>query len=207
MTQYTRTTLAVAVLLAAAAAAPAEEAQKPLGTWVRHIEGHKVNFDVKPDTVRCTITEGGYAISVDADYIVSKDGVLLGIIRTRGADKKAEENELDKRLFYCRFAVEKNALVISDLNVGGDKDKVKELVEGRYKKLAEKHPSPVSASSYKPKAPKTGANAYAGNPEDRIKELLIQSDFSGPIGYGPVPTTPTDKPSGMPPVRVHGGIQ
>src|SRR6266511_1967466 len=175
MTQYPRTTLAVAVLLAAAATAPAQDSLKPLGTWVRHVEGHKITFDVKPDAVRCTITEGGYAISVDADYIVSKDGVLLGIIRTKGADKKAEENELDKRLFYCRFAIEKNGLVISDLNVGGDKDKVKEFVEGRYRKVAEKHASPVS-TSYKPKAAKTGAKVRPGTPEDRIKEFLKQSE-------------------------------
>jgi hypothetical protein len=148
MKRITHAALAAAVLLAAAVVARADEASKPLGTWVRRGEDHKVTLDVKPDMVRCTVTaEGGYSISVDADYIVSKDGIMLGVIRTKGTEKKGDERELDKRLFYCRFAMDKNRLVISDLAIGGDKEKVKELVEGSYKKATGGHASARAYSS------------------------------------------------------------
>jgi hypothetical protein len=126
--------LAAATLLALTAAtqAQSERSAKLLGTWTRKADGCKVKLEVKPETLRCTVaTEEGYAVTVVADYVVSKDGVLLGILHAGKAGKSGDEDALSKRLFYFQFRADDKALVIQDLNYEGD-DKTKEVLEGRY---------------------------------------------------------------------------
>lgn len=146
------TILATATLLALTASAPAqsERNQKYLGTWTRHADGCKVKLEVKPETLRCTVTfEEGYAITVEADYVVSKDGVLLGILHDpkngKAAKKDKDDDPLNKRLFYFQISADDKALVIGDLNYGdsGD-DKVKEVLEGKYHKVEGKSHKAVS---------------------------------------------------------------
>jgi hypothetical protein len=182
--------LMTSALLVAGGAALAQDAdsRKPLGTWVHHSDEYKVTFDVKPDTLRCTVTgEGGLSISVTADYVVSPDGILFGVIRTRKADKKKEkeeEGDTEKRLFYCRFAIEKNNLVLSDVAYGDDKDKIKEVLEGKYRKMEKKSSAaspaipvaPATTQSYKPRTKTSSSQKYSSDPNQRISELLKQSE-------------------------------
>jgi hypothetical protein len=211
--------LMTSALLVAGGAALAQDADshKPLGTWAHHSNDYKVTFDVKPDTLRCTVSgEGGLSISVTADYVVSPDGVLFGVIRTRKADKKKEEEgDMEKRLFYCRFTIEKNNLVLSDVVYGDDKDKIKEVLEGKYRKVEKKGSAtssalpvvPTTTQSYKPRAKTSSSPKTSSDPNRRLSELLQQSEDLRKIEYDWERIWFTDQPSHMTPERVHGGIE
>jgi hypothetical protein len=144
MARYTRAVLAAASLLALAAPSQAqhEHAQKLQGTWVRMAEGCKVKLEVKPDHLRCTMTtEEGMAISVDADYVVSKDGILLGLLRTPVAPNAADVDAVDRRLFHFLFSAEDRSLTIKDVcyKDSHDGDKMKGVLEGKYHRTEAKH--------------------------------------------------------------------
>src|SRR5262245_6358939 len=96
-TAMLRLLLAAGVLCAAAAVAHADAklADQLTGTWVHRVEGHKVTLAVQPTSLRCTISlPDGVSIVVEADYVVSKDGVLLGIIRPSGKAAKSEDKDV-----------------------------------------------------------------------------------------------------------------
>jgi hypothetical protein len=204
MTRYITAVLAAVTLVALAvpARAQTERNQKLLGTWTRHADGCKVRLDIKPDVLRCTVTIAeGYSISVEADYVVSKDGVVLGIVRgpktLKAAKKDDDDDPLSKRLFYLQVSADEKSLMVSNLNCGdnGD-DKTKEVLEGKYHRTESKHthasattgmtlPSPDylqhPPAYYPPATPepgpaKTKADPKAKEPERRIGELLNQSE-------------------------------
>jgi hypothetical protein len=144
MARWITAVLAASSLLALGAPSQAqqEHAQKLQGTWVRRADGCKVRLEVKPESLRCTVTtEEGMAITVDADYVVSKDGILLGILRAPLAGKAADDDAVTKRLFYLQFAAEDRSLVVKDLEYqdSHDGDKMKELLEGKYHKTETRH--------------------------------------------------------------------
>jgi hypothetical protein len=233
MARYLSAVLAAASLLALTAAtqAQSERTQKLLGSWSRHADGCKVQLEVKPDSLRCTVTtEDGFAISVNADYVVSKDGILLGILHARPAKKKDKDKDddgLSKRLFYLQVTADEKALVISDLNYGdGDDDKMKEVLEGKYHKTEGKRAARAAASptptlpsarylqhppQYSP--PATDASPMkagqkptsASNP--RVSELLNQSEDQVQILHDWERVWLPDEPSHLTPERVHGGIK
>jgi hypothetical protein len=219
MSRCIQMALMTSALLVAGGAALAQDAdsRKPLGTWVHHTDEYKVTFDVKPDTLRCTISgDGGLSISVTADYVVSPDGILFGVIRTRKADKKkGEEADTEKRLFYCRFAIEKNGLVLSDVAYGDDKDKIKEVLEGKYRKMEKKSSAaspaitvaPATTQSYKPRTKTSSSPKTSGDPNRRLSELLKQSEDLRKIEYDWERVWFIDQPSHRTPERVHGGIE
>jgi hypothetical protein len=140
MARCTQIVLTAALLCGTAALGRADESPL-LGTWTHRADDHKVRLEIKADGLRCTITaDDGCAVTVNADYVTSRDGVVLGIIRAKKAEKKGDEEDLNKRLFYFRVAVDEKTLVVSDLNYGGDaKDKTKELIEGKYRKVESKN--------------------------------------------------------------------
>jgi hypothetical protein len=209
--------LAAATLLALTAATQAQTEQrsaKLVGTWTRKADGCKVKLEVKPETLRCTVTpEVGYAVTVAADYVVSKDGVLLGILHAGKAGKKGDEDALSKRLFYFQFRADDKALVIQDLNYDGD-DQTKEVLEGRYHRAEGKPaaradgkpaltlpsgrylqhpprycPPPVPANPGQPEKADGASEARRGMSESLNRFWL---------GEEPLHLTPE---------RVHGGIQ
>jgi hypothetical protein len=207
-----------AVLVAGGAAfAQDTDSRKPLGTWVHHSDEYKVTFDVKPETLRCTVSgEGGLSISVTADYVVSPDGLLFGVIRTRKAERKKEEDDdVEKRLFYCRFAVEKNNLILSDVAYGDEKDKIKDVLEGKYRKVEKKNSAtssttnsvPATTQSYKPRTKTSSSLKYSTDPNRRLSELLKQSEDLPQIEHVWDRIWFTDQPSHLTPERVRGGIQ
>jgi hypothetical protein len=141
MARCTQIVLTAALLSATAALGRADES--PLvGTWTHRADDHRVRLEIKLESLRCTITASdGYALTVNADYVTSRDGVVLGIIRAKKTEKKGDaQDDLNKRVFYFRVAVDEKSLVVSDLNYGGDdKDKTKDLIEGKYRKLENKN--------------------------------------------------------------------
>jgi hypothetical protein len=129
--------LAVAMVWAAPLAA-ADDAKKPLGTWVKKEGDATITFTIKPDGMTVGLKGGGDAkLEVEADYGLSKDGVLfarVSKITRNGIEGGPDEGEL----FSFRFKLDKDKLTISDLNAPKTSDDAKKLVEGDYEKSKEK---------------------------------------------------------------------
>jgi hypothetical protein len=132
-------TAALALTLACAApAAAAADAKKPLGTWTKSEGGTTITFNIKADGMSIVLKgEGDQKIEVEADYGLSKDGVLFARISKltkTGIDGGPDEGDL----FSFRFKLDKDKLTISDLSAPKTSDEAKKLVEGDFEKSKEK---------------------------------------------------------------------
>jgi hypothetical protein len=130
------TTMALALLLVAGSALcgadekPAGKS-KPVGTWKRTAGDHSITFTFKADTLRVVLNAGGNTKEVEADYGVSKDGVLFGrISHARPEGDGPSEGDL----FSFRIRVDKDVLTVSELKTPHDSAEAKELVQGEYRK-------------------------------------------------------------------------
>jgi hypothetical protein len=125
-------TVVVALVVVAAAGAADAPAKKPIGTWARGLGENKVTFQFKADSLTCVITNGSATLEVEADYGVTKDGVIYGIItkaERKGVDGGPEKGEL----FSFQVKIDKETITISDLK-GTDNAEAKQLIQGEYKK-------------------------------------------------------------------------
>ena len=123
--------LAAALLAGAALGGGDAPAKKPLGVWVRTAGDNRVEFHIKADRLRTVLAVQGARLEVDADYGVSKDGVLFGRV------SKVESQGVDNpppvgHLFSFRYALKDGGLTVSDLK-GTDSDEARRLIEGDYK--------------------------------------------------------------------------
>jgi len=103
------------------------------GTWTRTVEGRTIKFDIKEKGLTVTLVDGNTSVEAEAEYAITKDGVLFGIItkvKKTGTDGGPTEGEL----FSFKPAVEKGKLTISDLNGTKINDGARKLVEGEYSK-------------------------------------------------------------------------
>jgi hypothetical protein len=137
MTRRLIMALGIVVLLGSVLLAAEDEkgkAKKPVGTWKRTVGDNSVTFEIQADTLKCTIGLSGNSIEVEADYSVSKDGVLFGRISKvtkKGTDGGPSEGDL----FSFKVAVDKDTMTTSELkSSAGDVGDAKELFEGEYKK-------------------------------------------------------------------------
>ena len=122
----------VAVLFTGASLLGGEtKAKKPVGTWARSVGDIEVKFQIKDDTLKCTLSGMGLMLDVDADYAMSKDGVIFG--RINKVEKKgACVGPSVGDLFTFKFALKDNVLTISELGPQNNAD-ARELIEGDYK--------------------------------------------------------------------------
>jgi hypothetical protein len=196
----------LAATLLAGTAAPVQSddtSDQPRGTWVHHAKGHKVSLQLDAHTLRCSITDGGgYTLVVDADYLVTRDGFLVGVIRTRKSAEGKTEDQLAKRFFSCRVMTEKNSLILNDVSWAEDKQTSKEVLEGKYK-LVKEAPhccgaSPVTRSSMKKKAQDSS---------QRLIEQMKQSEDLRQNDYEWERIWFNDEPSHLTPERVRGSIR
>jgi hypothetical protein len=109
-----------------------ESAHKKLeGIWTKTSGDVKVVFQFKKHALRCTLADGDKKISADADYGMTKDGVVFG--RVGNVEKTGTENgPAEGMLFSFRTVVKDGTLTISDLTGPGG-DEAKQIVEGDYK--------------------------------------------------------------------------
>ncbi len=137
MTRWGITALALTLALAVPLSA-ADEAKKPLGTWTKKEGDATITFTIKPDGMTVSLKGGGdNSLSVNADYGLSKDGVLfarVNKITRNGIDGGPDEGDL----FSFHYKMDKDKLTISDLNAPKTSDEAKKLVEGDYEKSKEK---------------------------------------------------------------------
>ena len=130
------TTMALALLLVAGSALSGSDEKasaksRPVGSWKRTAGDHSITFLIKTDTLRVILNAGGNTKEVDADYGVSKDGVLFGrISQARPEGDGPSEGDL----FSFRFRVDKDVMTLSELKTPHDSAEGKELVQGEYRK-------------------------------------------------------------------------
>lgn len=226
------------------------------GTWHRELGPMScfVTIDADHVTVTGTATdeENGkpvrYELVITGDYHLSRDGTtLVGLVTgldvtVTGANRREwnqfeEVTNLQKAFVGQPFAITVRAygdvLVIGDVRVAGAGDAKlggeAAMVAGRYKR-AEPKALPRATGATAPRIPMADAEDYA-----RVKELLYQSDTSGPPRcfwnqeYRSDPDVRTkqlrdqsedlrqiqnewwrfwfnDQPNHLTPERVHGGI-
>jgi hypothetical protein len=133
MTRWIAATLTLALLLTGAATAWAEEAKpkKPLGTWTKTDGDNSITFHFKSDSMLVTLKNASGSCTVDADYGITKAGVVFGVItnvKNEGIDGPPEG-----MLFSFQVEVDKDTLTIKDLK-GTDNEEAKKAVQGEYKK-------------------------------------------------------------------------
>jgi RNA polymerase sigma factor (sigma-70 family) len=139
------------------AAAKAAESPRPVGTWEREVGPVHITMRVEADRIYGTgtaVEKDGrkYDFAIDADYSVTKDNVLYGVItgididgivrHDGGAEWQegpAVSQLLNDQPFSLRYRLDDNVLTIKDVKFGDpQKDKGKDdyslFLLGRWKK-------------------------------------------------------------------------
>lgn len=118
----------------------AQEMTKPLGKWERRIDKHRVTLIIEDNRLHIHFAGGDVSGSAHADYTMTRDGVLFGVITSLECDDEDKEAEGIKEFlnapFSCRFRIDEGALMISDVKsvLSGNKDD--EQLNGRFKAAA-----------------------------------------------------------------------
>lgn len=110
----------------------AQAKEKIIGTWTHTVGEHTITFTFKGDTLQALMKGEGNGIRIDADYGVSKDGVLFG--RINKVEQEGNNGGSEGDLFSFRFKVNDANMTVSDLKTSRENDQSKDLVEGDYKK-------------------------------------------------------------------------
>jgi RNA polymerase sigma factor (sigma-70 family) len=131
------------------AKAPAKErqVQRPLGHWEREVGPYRVSIRIEPDRLFGTFIgkENDQKVTwvVEADYSVTKDSVLYGVItgveNPGNAEAELEVNQFVDAPFSAHFRVDDNILTIKnlkflELNGNGKNGEAGAIIQGRYKK-------------------------------------------------------------------------
>jgi hypothetical protein len=151
--------LALAVWLASLGALHAQEMAKHLGKWERKIGKSHVTLIVEENRLHVTVV-GDEPCTLHADYGMTKDGIVYGIITSFESDEEDADKSIFDAPFTCRYRIDEGALIIRDLKcrevTGKD-----ELWNGRFKAVGSA-PS-RSAATAPPSANGPGSTPdYAG---------------------------------------------
>jgi hypothetical protein len=126
--------LGFVVVIASFAVADGDKAaSKPLGTWKRSAGDNSIIFEFKTDVLRCTIATNGNTIEAEADYGITKDGIIFGRI-SKVTKKGTEDGPTEGELFSFRIKVEKDMTTVSDLKTSTESPEAQQLLHGEYKK-------------------------------------------------------------------------
>jgi hypothetical protein len=131
-------TTALVLLLSFLPAAAAEKADKaparPIGTWARETDGHKVSFTFRADntlTIKVA-AEGGKSVEVTGAYGVTGEGMLFGVMTKVESTIDGGPEKGD--LFGFTYSVSKGELTLSDFKGTKSNDRARKLIEGAYTK-------------------------------------------------------------------------
>ncbi len=129
--------LTLVIWLTSLGALQAQETAKPLGKWERKIGKSPATLIVEETRLHLTIL-GAKPCAVHADYSMTKDGVIYGLITS--VECGDEDSEDDAKLildapFSCRYRIDEGALIVRDLKCQemGSKD---DMWNGRFKAVA-----------------------------------------------------------------------
>jgi RNA polymerase sigma factor (sigma-70 family) len=143
------------------AGARTEETNRPIGSWERDVGAFHVTLRIEADRIYGTYTYSGIekdakiTFVLDADYSVTKDNVLYGVLTggdVEGTGDKAAKDEIAQAAlgitsvsdcpFSFRYRVDGNVLSVRDPKFGGIDAATKDnglqvLLQGRWKKKTE----------------------------------------------------------------------
>lgn len=128
--------LTLVVCLASASALCAQEMTKPLGKWERKIGKDHVALVVEDNRLHI-IYAGEKGVTVHADYAMTRDGLVFGVVTSIECDED-QETDMAKTLFdapFCfRFRIDEGALIVHDMKAH-DADSKDDMWNGRYKSV------------------------------------------------------------------------
>ena len=130
-----------------------EETNRPLGSWEKNLGPNHFTLTIEADRIHGTYTETDQdqkiSCMVDADYSVTKDSVLYGVItgvEVEGTEKEVAQapigatRNLDSP-FSFHFRVDGDVLTLKDVKFGdpptNGKDYEPAILQGRWKKKSE----------------------------------------------------------------------
>lgn len=126
--------LTLVVCLASVGALSAQETTKPLGRWERKIGKNNVTLIIDENRLHI-ISTGEKPGALHADYAMTRDGVIFGVVTSIECDED-EEMDASKTLFDApftfRFRIDEGALIIHDAKLY-DVDSKENLWNGRFK--------------------------------------------------------------------------
>lgn len=126
------TVLAASTTLAALAFAAEDTPRtKPVGAWERSIGDVTSSMKFTADSLTLVLSRNGDSVTVEADYGVTKDGWLFGIV-TNVTKNGTDLGPAVGDLFRFRIKADKNQLTISEIKDAGDR--VKQALEGDYQR-------------------------------------------------------------------------
>lgn len=132
--------------VAAAAVSPERTQRRPVGTWEREVGACRITLRFEEDRIFGTCVfkdkKDSFTVMMDADYSVTKDNVLYGVItgsEATGRDDVEQAVVYVDMPFSARVRQDGDALTVKGLRFldrGVTNDDLKELIvlEGRYKK-------------------------------------------------------------------------
>jgi hypothetical protein len=127
--------LVLVVCLVSLDATRAQDMAKPLGKWERKIGKNHVTLIVEENRLH-VMNLGEKPCTLHADYHMTKDGVIYGVVTSIECDDDEDDNNSDKLMidapFSCRFRIDEGALLIRDLRTGAGDNK-EEAWNGRFK--------------------------------------------------------------------------
>ncbi len=121
------------MFLTAAEPAP-EPARKPLGTWEHKVADNLIRLQFTPDLLTVHIEGGATRIDLKADYGVTRNGTVFGILTQVEKDGADSPNAGD--LFSFKVEFTKDKLTLSELKPDGDQARA--LLHGNYLLVPEK---------------------------------------------------------------------
>jgi hypothetical protein len=159
-------TTLVAILFLAASPAFAQKAKAHkstdlLGTWTHDSGAGKVTLVFKEHTLSCTISDPeNVTVRVDAEYMITRDGFLLGMLHGKKQKGESAYDEANRRFICCKVTKDGDALIVRAFISKGGREELAKIVEGNYKKRG----SPEAKA------------AYSSDPNVRMTQLLNESE-------------------------------
>jgi hypothetical protein len=164
--------LTLVVCLAGASALGAQEMTKPLGKWERKIGKNHIVINVEETRLHITYA-GDKPGTLHADYAMTRDGLIYGVITSIECDEDEEADAIRTLFdapFSFRFRIDEGALIIHDAKAH-DAESKDDLWDGHYRMI---RPSATRATvvptSYSEAPPymRSGPSPYTAPPPSPI---------------------------------------
>ncbi|HEY7309698.1 MAG TPA: hypothetical protein VH643_10105 [Gemmataceae bacterium] len=127
--------LVLVICLASLNAAQAQSMAKPLGKWERKLGKSHVALLVEENRLHAMFV-GDNRCVLHADYSMTKDGVIYGVVTSIECD---DDEEAVKTIcdmpFSCRYRIDEGALIIRDLRCH-EIDSKDNVWNGRFQAIA-----------------------------------------------------------------------
>lgn len=146
MAKYTPA-LTLIVCLASVGAASAQEITKPLGRWERKIGKNQLTLIIDENRLHIYST-GEKPGALHADYAMTRDGVIYGVVTSIEYDEDEEAGVVKKLFdapFSFRFRIDEGAMIIHDSKLH---DVDNNVWDGRFKAVRPATTRAAASPSY-----------------------------------------------------------